>query len=133
MSTPRSFPSSAINESYGSRDTGLDDTIESSFPASDPPSSIPDPTSDSNASYATDGAPGTVRRLTRSIEEQAARLPSDPFLWAAVGSLGVSAALRVSGKKHASLFAGQLAPVFLLLGLYNRLVEQFGPDRYDPA
>ena len=63
MTTPRSFPSSAINDPYGSRDTGLDDTIESSFPASDPPSSIPDPTSDSNASYATDGAPGTVRRL----------------------------------------------------------------------
>jgi hypothetical protein len=133
MTTPRSFPSSAINDPYGSRDTGLDDTIESSFPASDPPSSIPDPTSDSNAGYATDGAPGTVRRLATSIEQQAARLPSDPFLWAAIGSLGVSAALRVSGKKHASLFAGQLAPVFLLLGLYNRLVEQFGSDRYDPA
>ena len=43
--------------------------------------------------------------------------------------MGVSAALRASGKKHASLFAGQLAPVFLLLGLYNRLVEQFGSDR----
>ena len=133
MTTPRSFPSSAINDPYGSRDTGLDDTIESSFPASDPPSSIPDPTSDSNASYSTEGASGTARRLARTIEEQAARLPSDPFLWAAIGSLGVSAALRVSGKKHASLFAGQLAPVFLLLGIYNRLVEQFGSDRYDPA
>ena len=133
MTTPRSFPSSAINDPYGSRDTGLDDTIESSFPASDPPSSIPDPTSDSNASYATGDASGTVGRLARTIEQQAARLPSDPVLWAAIGSLGVSAALRVSGKKHASLFAGQLAPVFLLLGLYNRLVEQFGPDRYDPA
>lgn len=137
MPIPRSFPSSNINDPYDSRDTGLDDTIESSFPASDPPSSIPDPTSDSNASYATDGASGTVERLARTparrLMQQAARLPSDPFLWAAIGSLGVSAALRVSGKKHASLFAGQLAPVFLLLGIYNRLVEQFGPDRYDPA
>ena len=131
--TPRSFPSSGINDPYGSRDTGLDDTIESSFPASDPPSTIPDPPSDSTARDAADGASRTVGRLARSIERQAARLPSDPFLWAAIGSLGVSAALQVSGKRQASLFAGQLAPVFLLLGLYNRLAEQFGSDRYDPA
>lgn len=130
---PRSFPSSNINDPSGSRDTGLDDTIESSFPASDPPSSIPDPTSDSDASYATGGPSRTAGRLARSIEEQAARLPSDPFLWAAIGALGVSVALQASGKRHASLFAGQWAPVFLLLGIYNRLVEQFGSDRYDPA
>jgi hypothetical protein len=90
---------------------------------------MPDPTRPTDTSDAADGASRTIGRLGRRIEEQAARLPSDPFLWAAVGSLGVSAALRASGKKHASLFAGQLAPVFLLLGLYNRLVEQFGSDR----
>jgi hypothetical protein len=134
MSTPRSFPSSNINDPYGSRDTGLDDTIESSFPASDPPSSIPDPTSDmSSTASASDGASRTEGRLAKSIEKQTAKLPSDAFLWAAVGSMGVSAALQAAGNKHASLFVGQWAPAFLLLGIYNKLVKQLGSDRYDRA
>ena len=119
MSTPRSFPSSNINDPSGSRDTGLDDTIESSFPASDPPSSIPDPTSDPDTSYASDGASAQRRALGEEHRAQAARLPSDPFLWAAIGSMGVSAALQAAGKKHASLFVGQWAPAFLLLGIYD--------------
>ena len=134
MSTPRSFPSSNINDPYGSRDTGLDDTIESSFPASDPPSSIPDPTSDmSSTAYASDSGSRTEGRLAKSIEKQTAKLPSDAFLWAAVGSMGVSAALQAAGNKHASLFVGQWAPAFLLLGIYNKLVKQLGSDRYDRA
>jgi hypothetical protein len=133
MSTPRSFPSSNINDPYDSRDTGLDDTIESSFPASDPPSSIPDPTNDMSTSYASDAASRTEGRLAKSIERQTAKLPSDAFLWAAVGSMGVSAALQAAGNKHASLFVGQWAPAFLLLGIYNKLVKQLGSDRYDRA
>jgi hypothetical protein len=133
MSTPRSVPSSNINDPYGSRDTGLDDTIESSFPASDPPSSIPDPTSDANTSYASDSAPHSEGRFARIIEQQTARLRSDPFLWAAVGSMGVSVALQAVGKRHASLLAGQWAPVFLLLGIYDKLVKPLGSGRYDPS
>ena len=130
MSTPRSFPSSNITDPSGSRDTGLDDTIESSFPASDPPSSIPDPTSDTDTSYASDTVSRTEGRLAESLRAQAARLPSDPFLWAAIGSMGVSAALQVAGKKHASLFVGQWAPAFLLLGIYDKLVKQLDSDAY---
>jgi len=133
MSTPRSFPSSNVDEPYSSRDSGLDDTIESSFPASDPPSSIPDPTSDPGPSYASDSAPRSEGRFARSIQRQLATLPSDPFLWAAIGSLGVSAALHASGRRHASLFVGQWAPAFLLLGLYDKLVRQRDADRYDAA
>jgi hypothetical protein len=130
MSTPRSFPSSNINDPYASRDTGLDDTIESSFPASDPPSSIPDPTSET--SYG-DSSSRTEGSVAKTIERQTAKLPSDTFLWAALGSMGVSAVLQASGNKHASLFVGQWAPAFLLLGIYNKLVKQLGSDRYDPA
>jgi hypothetical protein len=46
------------------------------------------------------------------------------FLWAAVGAMGVSAGLQVAGQKHASLFVGQWAPAFLLLGIYNKLVKR---------
>jgi hypothetical protein len=41
--------------------------------------------------------------------------------------------LQATGKRHASLFVGQWAPAFLLLGVYNKLVKQLGSDRYDPA
>ena len=104
----------------------LDDTIEDSFPASDPPSSIPNPSYASSATV--DRMPPVEGRLARAIEEQTARLPADTFLWAAVGTMGVSAALQLTGKRHASLFVGQWAPAFLLLGIYSKLVKEFGFD-----
>ncbi|MCA1584891.1 MAG: hypothetical protein LC791_09015 [Acidobacteria bacterium] len=64
-----------------------------------------------------------------SIEEQTAKLPSDTFLWAAVGSMVVSALLQFSDKKEASLFVGQWAAPFLLFGVYNKLVKVAGSDR----
>jgi len=67
--------------------------------------------------------------LAKTIEEQTAKLPSDTFLWLAVGSIGLSAVLKIAGKSHGSLFVGQWAPTFLLLGVYNKLVKQLGSDR----
>ncbi len=69
--------------------------------------------------------------LARPIEKVTAQLPSDTFLWMAMGSIAASLALKVSGKEHASLFVGQWAPTFLILGLYNKLVKQLGHDKYD--
>jgi hypothetical protein len=73
---------------------------------------------------------GTV---ARSIEQQTAKLPSDVFLWAAVGSMVTSATLQMMGNKHVSLFVGQWAPTFLILGMYNKLVKQLGSDRTENA
>ena len=67
--------------------------------------------------------------LARSIEEQTAKLPSDTFLWAALGSIAASLALKLSGRGKDALFVGQWAPTFLILGLYNKLVKQLGSDR----
>ncbi|HYE63652.1 MAG TPA: hypothetical protein VD997_16795 [Phycisphaerales bacterium] len=67
--------------------------------------------------------------VARAIEEQTAKLPSDLFLWAAVGSMVVSAAFQATGKKNASMFVGQWAPSFLILGLYNKLVKIEGHDQ----
>ncbi len=67
--------------------------------------------------------------LARSIERSTATLPSDLFLWAALGSIAVSLGLQVAGRKHRSLFVGQWAPTFLILGLYNKLVKVAGHDR----
>jgi hypothetical protein len=67
-------------------------------------------------------------QIARTIEEQTAKLPSDTFLWAALGSMAVSAALQISGNQKTSLFIGQWAPSFLLLGLYNKIVKVAGSD-----
>jgi len=71
--------------------------------------------------------------VARTIEQQTAKLPSDTFLWLAVSSMAASAALQISGNKHASVFVGQWAPSFLLFGIYNKLVKQLGSDRTENA
>jgi hypothetical protein len=66
--------------------------------------------------------------LARSIEQQTAKLPSDVFLWGALGSIAASLVFNVSGKRHGALFVGQWAPTFLLLGIYNKLVKLHGSE-----
>jgi len=72
-------------------------------------------------------------RVARAIEEQTAKLPSDTFLWIAIGSMATSATLQLMGNKQASVFVGQWAPTLLILGLYNKLVKQLGSDRTENA
>jgi hypothetical protein len=72
-------------------------------------------------------------QVAKSIEEQTAKLPSDVFLWMAVGAMATSATLQMMGNKHVSLFVGQWAPTFLIFGLYNKLVKQLGSDRTENA
>ena len=66
--------------------------------------------------------------VAKAIEDQTAKIPSDVFLWSALGSMGISAILKMSGKNHTALFVGQWAAPFLLLGIYNKLVKQLGSD-----
>jgi len=66
--------------------------------------------------------------VARTIEQQTAKLPSDLFLWLAVGSMACSATLKMMGRSHDSLFVGQWAPAFLILGLYNKIVKLLGSD-----
>jgi hypothetical protein len=69
--------------------------------------------------------------LAKTIEQQTAKLPSDTFLWAALGSMGVSAVLQMMGKKQASLFVGDWVAPFLLFGVYNKIVKLQGSDKTD--
>ena len=64
----------------------------------------------------------------RTIEQQTARIPSDVWLWAAVGSMGLSLALEVSGREKTANFVGHWAPTLLILGLYNKVVKLQGSD-----
>jgi hypothetical protein len=67
-------------------------------------------------------------KVAKAIEEQTAKLPSDVFLWSALGSMAVSLTLQLLGRKHISLFVGQWAAPFLILGVYNKLVKVEGHD-----
>ena len=69
--------------------------------------------------------------VAKAIEKQTAKLPSDLFLWGAVGALGVSFALQAFNKRERSLFFGQWVPTLLLLGVYNKIVKVSGSDRWE--
>ena len=70
-------------------------------------------------------------KLAKAIEAQTSKLPSDTFLWVALGSMAASAALQVAGKREVSNFIGQWVPTLLLFGVYNKLVKQLGSDRVE--
>jgi hypothetical protein len=64
--------------------------------------------------------------IGRAIEEEAAKIPSDVFMWAAGASIVASLALKFAKRNHEALFVGQWAPTFLVLGLFNKLVKTTG-------
>ncbi|RYY56923.1 MAG: hypothetical protein EOO09_04380, partial [Chitinophagaceae bacterium] len=54
-------------------------------------------------------------KVAKAIEDKTARIPSDVFLWSALGAIALSLGLKIAGKKHNALFVGQWAAPFLLL------------------
>jgi hypothetical protein len=66
--------------------------------------------------------------MTKAIENQTAKLPSDIFLAAALGAMGVSLTLKLMQKNHTALFFGQWAAPFLLFGIYNKIVKTQGSE-----
>lgn len=66
--------------------------------------------------------------VARAIETQTAKIPSDVFLWTALGCMAVSLTFQLLQKKKLSLFIGQWPAPFLILGLYNKLVKLEGHD-----
>lgn len=68
-------------------------------------------------------------RAAKTIEKQTAKLPSDVFLWAGLGCLGAAMALRYGARKDLGFIVSQFAPVFLIMGLYNKVVKVLGSER----
>ena len=64
--------------------------------------------------------------LARLIEQQTAKLPSDFFLWCALGSMGVSLYLEYSGRHQRSRFVGMWATPLLVMGVYDKLIKLMG-------
>ena len=77
--------------------------------------------------------PAPVRRtdhaessLTRLLEHQAAKIPSDVFLFSGLGAMVASFALELADRPRASRFVGMWAPTLLIMGVYNKIVKQTG-------
>lgn len=66
--------------------------------------------------------------LARAIEQQTAKLPSDLFLWTAIGAMGLSLVYELSGKKKEGNFIAHWVPSLLIFGVYNKLVKLNGSD-----
>ena len=69
--------------------------------------------------------------LAKTIEKQTAKLPSDSFLWLALGSIAASLTLKISGRQKDALFVGQWLPQPSWCWVDNKLVKQLGSDRAD--
>ena len=66
--------------------------------------------------------------VAKTIEQQTKKMPSDLFLWAALGAIGVSLGLRAMDREKDANFVGMWAPTFLIFGLYNKLVKVVGSE-----
>jgi hypothetical protein len=85
----------------------------------------------------TNTAPRAAQRkegpVAKAIEKQTAKLPSDVFLWVAIGTMAASAIIQFTKKKHWSLFIGEWAAPLLIMGLYNKIVKVEGHDQLEHA
>lgn len=66
--------------------------------------------------------------ITKEIEYYTSQVPSGTYLSLAVGAIGLSLALQLSGRKQAADFVGHWVPTILILGLYNKLVKLEGSE-----
>ena len=64
--------------------------------------------------------------LARLIEQQTAKIPSQWFLLGALGSMGLSLVLELTGRQRESRFVGQWPTPLLIMGMYNKLVKTLG-------
>ena len=65
--------------------------------------------------------------LTRLLEQQAAKVPSDLFLAAALVSMVASLGCELTGRQRGSRFLGMWPGPLLVMGVYTKLVKLLGP------
>lgn len=63
-------------------------------------------------------------KVTRTIENQTAKIPSVGYLTLAMGAMGVSAVLSLFfNRRPLANFFGLWVPSLLIMGLYNKVVK----------
>jgi hypothetical protein len=65
---------------------------------------------------------------TKMIESYTSEIPSGVYLSLALGSLAMSMMMMLMGRRAMATFVSQLAPVILIMGLYNKLVKVEGSE-----
>jgi hypothetical protein len=60
---------------------------------------------------------------TKAIEKQTKKIPSDIFLFTAIGTMAASLTLKCMGRSKDAAFVGQWAAPILIMGVYNKLVK----------
>jgi hypothetical protein len=51
------------------------------------------------------------------------QVPEEVWYWAALGSIGLSAFFKLTGKDNWAIFVGQWPPTFLLLAIFHKVVR----------
>jgi hypothetical protein len=72
---------------------------------------------------------GTEDRLTESLEESTAAIPSSAYLGVAVGAMALSLLCQATGRGKWGNFIAQWVPTWLIIGVYNKLVKLEGHDQ----
>ena len=78
--------------------------------------------------------------MTQSPGESAQRkffritdnIPEETWYWLALGSIGISASLKLLNRDHWALFVGQWPPTFILFGLYHHLIRPSSKPKTPP-
>lgn len=68
----------------------------------------------------------TENTLTRLIEQQTAKIPSDVFLAISLTAMASSLAFELRNNQRASRFLGMWVAPLLVMGVYNKLVKVLG-------
>ncbi len=69
--------------------------------------------------------------VAKNIEAVTSKVPSDVYLWTAIGAMSASLCLKIMRKPHTALFIGQWVSPVLLMGIYNKIVKTEGHDKKD--
>ena len=73
----------------------------------------------------------TEDEFTKTIESYTAAVPSSTYLAVAIGAMGLSLVCQVAGRGKWGNFIAQWVPIWLIIGLYNKLVKLEGHDQSD--
>jgi hypothetical protein len=105
----------------------IDEALDESFPASDPPSWAASPPavtpSAESVRMRIDRLQEAVQRGAGTAARQLARIPKNYLVWAGLALAATSLGLLAAGKKRASLLTGMWTPPLLLAGLFERVAR----------
>lgn len=64
--------------------------------------------------------------FTRLLEQQAAKVPSDVFLFSALSAMALALGLELRGHSRWARFVGMWPGPLLTMGVYNKLLKVWG-------